>query len=89
MTKYPREEPVRYPLPGEIWKHYKGGVYEILSMATHSETQESVVVYRSIPFGSVYVRPFSMWHENVKLETEGGAPIPRFCLMKNDSHEAY
>lgn len=51
-----------YPLPGEIYKHYKGGTYEIISMATHTETSEKFVVYKSINFGSVYIRPYDIWN---------------------------
>ena len=44
-----------YPLPKQVYKHYKGGTYEVVSMATHSETGEKLVVYKSLNFGSVYV----------------------------------
>ena len=50
-----------YPLPNEIYLHYKGGTYEIVSMANHSETMEKMVVYRSLNFGTYYVRPFVEW----------------------------
>jgi hypothetical protein len=65
-----------YPLPNEIWNHYKGGVYEIVSLAKHTETEESMVVYRSVPFGTVYVRPLKMWEENV--EGINGKTVARF-----------
>jgi hypothetical protein len=54
---------MEYPMPGERWQHYKGGIYEIITLANHSETQEALVIYKSIPFGSVYARPLSMWQE--------------------------
>ena len=44
---------MEYPIPGERYKHYKGGTYEIISLATHTETNEKVVVYKSLNFGSV------------------------------------
>lgn len=50
-----------YPLPGQIYKHYKGGIYEVVSLATHTETQEKMVVYKSLNFGSVYTRPLDIW----------------------------
>ena len=34
------------PQTGEIWKHFKGNLYLILTTATHSETRESYVVYK-------------------------------------------
>lgn len=57
-----------YPLPGQVYKHYKGGTYEIISMAVHTETQERLVVYKSLNFGSVYVRPYEIWNS----ESEDG-----------------
>jgi hypothetical protein len=52
-----------YPLPNQIYKHYKGGTYQIISMATHTETGEILVIYKSLNFGSVYVRPYIIWNE--------------------------
>lgn len=70
--------PIHYPMPGSRWKHYKGGVYEVITLANHSETQEPLVIYKSIPFGSVYARPLSMWHE---LCTLNDTSVARFALM--------
>jgi hypothetical protein len=64
-----------YPLPGQVYKHYKGGTYEIISMAVHTETQERLVVYKSLNFGSVYVRPYEIWNS----ESEDGGK--RFTLI--------
>lgn len=50
-------------MPGDVYGHYKGGVYEVITMATHTETQEQMVVYRSLVFGTIYVRPYSVWRE--------------------------
>lgn len=69
---------MHYPMPGERWKHYKGGVYEIVTLANHSETKEPLVIYKSIPFGSVYARPLSMWHEPCRLNDQ---ETNRFTLM--------
>jgi hypothetical protein len=55
-----------YPLPGQVYKHYKGGIYEIISMAVHTETGERLVVYKSLNFGSVYVRPYEIWNSESK-----------------------
>ncbi len=62
-------------MPGERWQHYKGGVYEIITLANHSETQEALVIYKSIPFGSVYARPLSMWQDVCEID---GVEFPRF-----------
>ena len=50
-----------YPVPGQQYKHYKGGLYEVISMAIHTETNEKLVIYKSINFGSVYARPYDIW----------------------------
>jgi hypothetical protein len=55
------------PLPGQIWQHYKGGTYEILTCANHTETQEVLVIYRSVSFGSVYARPLSIWYDEITV----------------------
>jgi len=69
---------VRYPEIGKHYNHYKGGVYEVISMATHSETAEPLVIYKSVLFGSVYARPLEMWFDEV--ENDKGKLTPRFEL---------
>ena len=63
-----------------IYRHYKGNLYEVLDIATHSETEQKMVVYRALygEFG-LWVRPLEMFAENVATE-EGSRP--RFCLEK-------
>ena len=47
--------------PNTIWQHYKGNRYEVIALATHSETLEPLVVYRALyGEGGVWVRPLSM-----------------------------
>jgi hypothetical protein len=51
--------------PGR-YRHFKGKEYEVLYIATHSETLEPMVVYRPLyGEGRVWVRPASMWNEEV------------------------
>ena len=66
-------------MPGERWKHYKGGVYEIVTLANHSETKEALVIYKSVPFGSVYARPLEMWEEECEL---GRIKFKRFEIIE-------
>ena len=51
------------------YRHFKGNEYEVLYIAKHSETQESMIVYRAL-YGDhgVWVRPASMWNETVELD---------------------
>lgn len=54
--------------PGK-YRHFKGGEYEVLGIALHSETQEEMVVYRALyGEGKVWVRPKSMWNDVVERD---------------------
>jgi len=46
---------------GERYRHFKGGLYTVIAIATHTETMEEMVVYKSDENGSVWVRPKSMF----------------------------
>jgi len=61
--------------PGR-YRHYKGNEYEVIGIARHSENEEEMVVYRKL-YGdsSLWVRPLSMFQENVLLD---GRQMPRF-----------
>ena len=50
------------PQAGEVGRHFKGNDYKILAIATHTETQERLVVYEAL-YGTygVYVRPLEMF----------------------------
>lgn len=61
--------------PGK-YRHFKGNEYELIAVATHSETMEPMVVYRAL-YGEkgLWVRPASMWTETVERDGYCG---PRF-----------
>lgn len=53
------------------YRHFKGGEYEVIGIAKHSETQEEMVVYRALyGKGELWVRPVSMWNETVEKDGE-------------------
>jgi len=54
-----------YPVPGQTWQHYKGGCYEITAMCNHTDTNEVLVVYRSLSFGGFHARPYSEWYDEI------------------------
>ena len=64
---------------GGVYEHYKKKLYKILALARHSETLEELVVYQALyGEGGVWVRPVSMFLENVSVE---GKEAPRFKLI--------
>ena len=63
-------------LPTGKYRHYKGNDYEVIGVATHSETRESLVVYRPLyGEGALWVRPLAMFTESVVFH---GKQVPRF-----------
>ena len=54
-----------------IYQHYKGPLYQVLHVATHSETQEKLVVYQCL-YGdySIWVRPVDMFTESITLDDD-------------------
>ncbi len=69
-------------LPAGLYRHYKGGEYKVYEVATHSETEESLVVYRPL-YGAaaLWVRPLAMFTELLEYK---GEMVARFELLKAD-----
>jgi hypothetical protein len=70
------------PLPQVIlgrYRHYKGGEYELVGVARHSETLEAMVVYRPLYNDcGLWVRPHAMFFGDVEA---GGRRQPRFAPL--------
>ena len=61
------------------YRHFKGGEYEVIGIAKHSETQEEMVVYRALyGNGELWVRPACMWNETVEKD---GKTFSRFTYI--------
>ena len=64
--------------PGR-YRHFKGGEYQVIGVARHSETMEELVVYRAL-YGErgLWVRPAAMWLETVERD---GKQFQRFTYI--------
>ena len=62
--------------PPGLYRHYKGGLYEVIDTVRHSETLEPMTLYRAL-YGQrgLWVRPAAMFLENVWVD---GKMQPRF-----------
>ncbi|MBP5633800.1 DUF1653 domain-containing protein [Candidatus Saccharibacteria bacterium] len=53
-------------IPGRIYKHFKGDLYLVEDIATHSETTEKLVIYRQLyEEGKLYARPYDLFTSEV------------------------
>ncbi len=68
------------------YRHFKGMEYEVLGIASHSETLEPMVVYRALyGEGGLWVRPAAMWTEEVH---RGDYQGPRFQFIGETENAA-
>lgn len=67
-------------IPLGLYRHYKGGEYQVVCLARHSETLEPMVAYRPLYNDTgLWVRPYAMFVEQVEVD---GVMRPRFELVK-------
>lgn len=66
------------PQPG-IYRHFKGGCYQVIGVARHAETEEPLVVYRLL-YGDLglWVRPLSAFNDEVLVQ---GRRVRRFSRI--------
>ena len=61
------------------YRHYKGGEYEVLGVARHSETLEPLVLYRPLYNDSgCWARPHAMFFGSLLVD---GRPCARFTRL--------
>ncbi len=69
MTKNDDDLPPLIEIPPGRYRHYKGGEYEVLGTVRHSETLESLTLYRALyGAGGLWVRPAAMFGETIEVE---------------------
>jgi len=70
-------------IPLGRYRHYKGPFYEVIGLARHSETEEWLVVYRTL-YGAydLWVRPAAMFSEEVLVD---GRQVARFTHVPPDT----
>jgi len=66
--------------PGQVYQHYKGGIYSVLAVARTEDTQEKVVVYRQVDGPpKFWTRPL---HEFIGEKEYG---LPRFVKISDET----
>ena len=66
-------------LPGK-YQHYKGGLYHVIGVTKHTETQEELVAYLALTGEpTIWVRPLANFLEKVLVN---GQEVPRFQRLK-------
>lgn len=60
------------------YKHYKGNIYEFVTVAIHTETKEKLVIYKN-ETGETFARPYDMFYGMVEKD---GKKMRRFSEYK-------
>ena len=53
---------------GQVYRHFKGNVYEVIALAVNADNREDVVVYKSLSKDKVFVRSYSGFISEVNKE---------------------
>lgn len=73
-----------YEGPG-TYVHFRGDLYEVLGVAMHTETVESLVIYKSEGENLLYARSLRIFNEHVNEDGRPSFPsddtLPRFQII--------
>lgn len=67
---------------GTLYRHYKGGLYEMVGPATLESDLSAMIVYRAAD-GALWIRPRDIFFEQVEF---GGRLVPRFAPAADSGH---
>jgi hypothetical protein len=63
------------------YRHYKGGLYDVIGTVRHSETLEPMTLYRALyGQGGLWVRPAAMFEERMVID---GVEQARFTRLES------
>lgn len=65
--------PKNVPIPGEIYRHYKGDLYEIVLIAEHADPDELNVIYKAWyenPDFPYFSRLLNTWYDEILWNDE-------------------
>ncbi|MBP5158693.1 MAG: DUF1653 domain-containing protein [Lachnospiraceae bacterium] len=74
------------PMPGQIYRHFKGRYYQVIAVATHSETRKQLVVYQAL-YGDygIFARPIESFTSDTDMKKYPNATQQkRFQLVDRD-----
>lgn len=70
-----RQKVERKVLKKGWYRHFKGGMYEVIDTVVHSETLETMVLYRPQDSTVLWVRPYEMFVSSI---VQAGILVSRF-----------
>jgi hypothetical protein len=67
------------PVIGGLYQHYKGPFYRVVNIATHTETNDKLVIYHSINNPKkIWARPEKMFNEYIIHPDKSESFVKRF-----------